>query len=104
MSNFFLILVVILFIVGIKKLFARTVNHSKENEKTCGQITQNKKAIRQTARNKKISEQIIPQTKNKWLYPTNEFGKLEEGVVIDSNTYKTAKPEVTIQQENFNIK
>lgn len=26
-------------------------------------------------------------TKNKWLYPTDEFGMLEKGVEFDSKTY-----------------
>ena len=32
--------------------------------------------------------QSITKTKNSWLYPTNEFGTLEKGVVHDSQTYK----------------
>ena len=33
-----------------------------------------------------INEPLISQmkTKNKWLYPTDEFGKMEEGVVYDA--------------------
>ncbi len=30
--------------------------------------------------------QSIRKTKNSWLYPTNEFGTLEKGVVHDSQT------------------
>ncbi len=26
-------------------------------------------------------------TKNKWLYPTDEFGKMEKGIVYESITY-----------------
>jgi len=47
--------------------------------------------------NTEIANQIIPEaakeikpeivTKNKWLYPTDEFGKMERGVVHDSITY-----------------
>jgi hypothetical protein len=36
-------------------------------------------------------QKVIPpkmQTKNKWLYPTDNFGKLERGVVTDLKTYK----------------
>ncbi len=32
--------------------------------------------------------QSITKTKNSWLYPTDEFGTLEKGVVHDSQTYK----------------
>ena len=32
--------------------------------------------------------QSITKTKNSWLYPTDEFGTLEKGVVHDSKTYK----------------
>ena len=31
-----------------------------------------------------INKPLISQTKNKWLYPTDEFGKMEEGVVYDA--------------------
>ena len=36
-------------------------------------------------------EQIEPQepTKNKWLYPTDEFGKLEKDMVYESKTYQS---------------
>jgi hypothetical protein len=36
-------------------------------------------------------QKVIPpkmKTKNKWLYPTDNFGKLEKGVVNDLGTYK----------------
>jgi hypothetical protein len=37
----------------------------------------------------KIPKEIKPEmpTKNKFLYPTDEFGKMEKGVIYDSNTY-----------------
>lgn len=45
----------------------------------------------------KIAKKIIPEipkeikpemaTKNKWLYPTDDFGKMEKGVVSESITY-----------------
>jgi hypothetical protein len=43
--------------------------------------------------NQKIT-QPPKHTKNKWLYPTDSFGKLEKGVVYDSETYnrKTMPP------------
>lgn len=31
--------------------------------------------------------EILPITKNSWLYPTDSFGNLEKGVVMDSRTY-----------------
>lgn len=37
-----------------------------------------------------IQEQAEPgKPKNKWLYPTDEFGKMEEGMVYESKTYKS---------------
>jgi len=36
-------------------------------------------------------QEVIPpkiETKNKWLYPTDNFGKLEKGVVNDLGTGK----------------
>jgi hypothetical protein len=32
-------------------------------------------------------------TKNKWLHPTDEFGKMEKGVEFDSKTYVNIKKE-----------
>jgi hypothetical protein len=48
-----------------------------------------------------INEPLISQmkTKNKWLYPTDEFGKMEEGVVYDSKTYRTYIAKDEAQQE-----
>ena len=37
--------------------------------------------------NKKVIQPKMP-TKNKWLYPTDSFGKMEKGVVHDQVTYK----------------
>lgn len=36
-----------------------------------------------------IAKEIKPEmpTKNKWLYPTDEFGKMEKGMVSESITY-----------------
>jgi hypothetical protein len=31
-----------------------------------------------------INEPLKAKTKNKWLYPTDSFGNMEEGVVTDS--------------------
>ena len=39
------------------------------------------------------------KTKNKWLYPTDEYGKMEEGVVYNSKTYKTSVTQDEVQQE-----
>jgi hypothetical protein len=39
------------------------------------------------------SEDIVPVTKNSWLNPTNDLGKLESGFVMDSITYgSVSKP------------
>jgi hypothetical protein len=38
-------------------------------------------------------------TKNKWLNPTDSFGKMEEGVVSDSKTHKSDIIEGEIDQE-----
>jgi hypothetical protein len=46
-----------------------------------------------------INKPLISQTKNKWLYPTDEFGKMEEGVVYDSKTYRTYIDKDEAQQE-----
>jgi hypothetical protein len=35
----------------------------------------------------KIQNEEKRMSKNKWLYPSNEFGQMEKGVVYDSNTY-----------------
>ena len=40
-------------------------------------------------------------TKNKWLYPTNELGKLEKGVEFESKTYLRDKKEN--ETTNFTI-
>lgn len=66
-SNFYLVVIVVLFIVVKKKLFKKS-----NKTKTFGQ---------------EINEPFKAQThtKNKWLYPTDEFGKIEEGVIDDSN-------------------
>jgi hypothetical protein len=38
---------------------------------------------------KRIKKPIQPEpvTKNKWLYPNDEFGKMEKGTVYESKTY-----------------
>jgi hypothetical protein len=48
-----------------------------------------------------INKLLISQMKikNKWLYPTDEFGKMEEGVVYDSKTYRTHIAKDEEQQE-----
>jgi len=37
--------------------------------------------------NEKVIKPKMP-TKNKWLYPTDNFGKMKKGVVLDSVPYK----------------
>jgi hypothetical protein len=39
---------------------------------------------------KKVIQPKIP-TKNKWLYPTDNFGKMERGVVHNSESSKRIK-------------
>ncbi|MEN9323042.1 MAG: hypothetical protein RIT03_1902 [Bacteroidota bacterium] len=34
-------------------------------------------------------EDIVPVTKNSWLNPTNDLGKLESGFVLDDAVYST---------------
>jgi len=41
--------------------------------------------MEQNKTNKKVIKQEMP-TKNKWLYTTDNFGKLEKGVVYCSET------------------
>jgi hypothetical protein len=31
--------------------------------------------------------EVLPISKNSWLYPSDSFGNLEKGVVLDSRTY-----------------
>jgi hypothetical protein len=31
--------------------------------------------------------EVLPISKNSWLYPSDSFGNLEKGVVMDSRTY-----------------
>lgn len=45
---------------------------------------------------KEINPEIA--TKNKWLHPTDEFGKMEKGVVYESKTYASE-----INENNDNI-
>ena len=69
-NNFYFVVIAVLFIVVIKNIFQKS-NKPKAFED-------------------EINEPLKPQTqsKNKWLYPTDEFGKMEEGTVSDSKTYK----------------
>lgn len=68
-NNFYFVVISVLFIVVIKKIFKKP-NKPKKFEQ-------------------EINEPFKAQTrtKNKWLYPADEFGKMEEGVVYDSKTY-----------------
>ncbi len=37
----------------------------------------------------------IKTSKNKWLYPTDEYGKMERGKVYESQTYESGIQEPT---------
>lgn len=52
---------------------------------------------------KAINEPLKAQTpsENKWLYPTDNFGKMEKGVVDDSKTYLRKFPKN--EEKVFNI-
>lgn len=49
----------------------------------------------------KINHNIT--TKNKWLYPTDEFGKMEKGIVYESLTYESGVNKNKINNQNFII-
>ncbi len=43
-----------------------------------------------------IKTEII--TPNKWLYPADEFGKMEKGKVYDTQTYESGTREIKMEQ------
>ena len=49
--------------------------------------------------NAPIEPHAIAVTQNKWLNPTDSFGKLEEGIVSDSKTHKSDIIDGEIDQE-----
>lgn len=51
------------------------------------------------------NKQIEPEktTKNKWLYPADEFGKMEKDVVYESKTYQSGIRENNGETENLII-
>jgi hypothetical protein len=88
MTPFYYILIVALFVIII-------IPSNKHKKKS---------SIKRKPSLKKDKKQAIKTpTKNKWLYPSDEFGKLEEGVVFDSKTYKRPSTKDSLQVEVFNI-
>jgi putative transcriptional regulator len=76
-------------------------NRRQPSLKTLFEIAKILKVEARALIKEEINEPLISQTKtkNKWLYPADEFGKMEEGVVEDSKTYRTYITKDEIQQE-----
>lgn len=77
MSTIYLIGVVVILTLFYYHYKSRRLHKKKINPEIQNQI------ITDTAKEIKLE---MP-TKNKWLYPTDEFGKMEKGVVSESITY-----------------
>lgn len=59
---------------------------SEDNNANQELIKSNNANRKPTKRNKKLNKPEIA-SKNTWLYPTDEFGKMEKGTVYESKTY-----------------
>lgn len=88
MNAIYLICVVLLFVV---KIFYSSHKRNNLNQKIINRININ-------------STLIIPpmSTKNKWLYSTDDFGKMETGVAYASQTFKRELP-LAITSNDFEI-
>lgn len=115
-DNFYFLVIAVLFIVVIKTLFKKTIKvitvdeEIKEHKKASTEINDSK-IVEIKINNSKMAqaetnEPIIVQmpSKNKWLYTSDDFGRMEEGVVEDSITYvRNITNEEEEEEDFFNI-
>ena len=93
----------VVYIIGIVVLVRLFYSFNKRKDANQGLIKGDsfnpKPIIRNGINRKPIKSKII--TPNKWLYPTDEFGKMEKGKVYESQIYESGTRE--IKTEEFTI-
>jgi len=81
-------------IVGVGLLFSLT--HSEKVKKQIKNNNSNESVTVKDSGNQMESKSEMA-TKNKWLHPTDELGKLEKGVEFESKTYLREKKDTNSQ-------
>lgn len=73
----------------MRKLYYKKLKLLKRNKATSRRKEEVKflKNLESETSKEKILDEEKSVSKNKWLYPSDEFGQMEKGVVYDSNTY-----------------
>ena len=85
MENFYLIVIIVFCFIFIIKQFSSFFKKHEDTQELIESNNPSNKTVE--IPNEKITEPIIP-SKNKWLYPTDEFGDMKKGVVYNSTTYE----------------
>lgn len=75
---------------------------TKKHEKTIDQNTIDQNTIEENTIEIEQS-QTITASKNKWLYPTDKFGKLEKNMVYESRVYESGIKENKSESDDFII-
>jgi hypothetical protein len=67
----------------------KSLNYKKRNKATSRRKMEVEflKNLESETSKEKIQDEEKNVSKNKWLYPSDEFGQMEKGVEYDSNTY-----------------
>lgn len=73
----------------MRKFYSKKLKFLKRNKATSKRKVEIKffKNLESESSKDKILDEGKSLSKNKWLYPSDEFGQMEKGVVYDSNTY-----------------
>ena len=75
----------------MRKFYSKKLKLLKRNKVTSERKMQVKifKNLENQTTEDKIQFKEKSVSQNKWLYPSEEFGQMEKGIVIDSRTYNS---------------
>ncbi len=79
----------------LEKVISRLLNSFRKETNQCENLVRNKDVIQ------KINE-VPNKTKNSWLYPTDQFGKMKTGVENESQNYEREMPSANSDLEITN--
>ncbi|CAM3774536.1 hypothetical protein FLGE108171_14580 [Flavobacterium gelidilacus] len=96
MEKLYSIVILITFTVIIVKVYNLFFKNDKEKQKA----TKGEKAATE---NSKSDQNPIPTNKNKWLYPSDNFGNLEKGTVYNSITFNKESEDKNTSQKKMKI-
>ena len=79
----------------LEKVILKILNSFRKKTNQCENLVKNKDLIQN------INE-VPNKTKNSWLYPTDQFGKMETGVANESQNYEREMPSANSDLEITN--